>query len=230
MRLFTNNLDCRFRHGALLLSCVVLLHACGGVGSVKERGAATADKTPVPISASLQSDFNKALALMKKGKYEEAIPQLEAILAKNDQLPGTQINLAIAYMALDAKEKAARDSNLKKAENAILRAVEVNSRDATAQQQLGLLYRKTGRFAESRKAYERAIELQPDYSLAHYNLGILCDIYLQDLKCAIAHFEKYVSLVAEDTDQVKLWLSDLRRRAGVPEPAANTTASSEAGS
>src|SRR5690606_36257218 len=136
-----------------------------------------------------------------------------AILAENDQLPGAQINLAIAYMnvELEGQGDKQREANLKKAEQALTRAVEVNADDAVAHHQLGLLYRKTGRFAEARKAYERAISIESTYAIAHLNLGILCDIYLQQLECAIDHFEKYRALTPEEGDKVNLWLSDLRQ-------------------
>ncbi len=192
---------------------MILVGCVGGNTSVKYRGSEA--RSPVAISAALQNDFKKALALMKKEKYEDAIPLLEAILAKNDQLPGTHINLAIAYMNVvtdDDKE------NLSKAERSLLRAVEVNPKDAVAHHQLGLLYRKTGRFKEAQTAYQRALSLKPDYAKAHLNLGILCDIYLQEFECAIKHFEQYSGMAGEDRETVSLWLSDLRRRAGIPEP------------
>lgn len=216
---------------ALLLSLIVL-GGCAGGGAGLKSSPVRATRTPVPISASLQSDFNKALSLMKKGAYEAAIPALEAILAENDQLPGAQINLAIAYMNVELKDRDTggdqREANLKKAEQALLRAVEVNSNDAVAHHQLGLLYRRTGRFPEARKAYERAISIEPAYAIAHLNLGILCDIYLQQFECAIDHFEKYRALTPEESDKVKLWLSDLRQRAGLPAAMADNPATGEA--
>lgn len=205
--------------GIILLATVFLLSACGGTGGMKRPDGRSA-RTPVPVSASIQGDFNKALALMKKGAYREAIPELEAILAKNDKLPGAQINLAIACMNVETDSKEARDANMKKAGQALQSAVEINPNDSVAHHQLGLYYRKTGRFEEARKAYERAILLQPDYQMAHLNLGILCDIYLQQPECAIRHFEKYLSLAPDEGEKVSLWLADVRQRAGIPAPAA----------
>lgn len=207
-----------------------LLVGCAGGGGTVKSSPTRAARTPVPISASLQSDFNKALSLMKKGAYEEAIPLLEAILAENDQLPGAQINLAIAYMNIEPGDQDGkqREANLKKAEQALSRAVEVNPDDAIAHHQLGLLYRKTGRFADARKAYERAISIESTYAMAHLNLGILCDIYLQQPECAIDHFEKYRALVPEAGEKVGLWLSDIRQRAGLPAAMADKPATVEA--
>lgn len=214
----------------LLAALLSLLGGCAGGGAGVKTSPTRAARTPVPISAALQSDFDKALSLMKKGAYREAIPVLEAILAENDQLPGAQINLAIACMNVEPEGRDGerqREANLKKAEQALTRAVEVNPDDAVAHHQLGLLYRKTGRFAEARKAYEQAISIESTYALAHLNLGILCDIYLQQLECAIDHFEKYRALAPEEGDKVNLWLSDLRQRAGLPAAMADNPATGE---
>lgn len=220
----------QFKLIALFVALLCLLGGCAGGGGGLKSSPTRAARTPVPISASLQSDFNKALSLMKKGAYQEAIPMLEAILAENDQLPGAQINLAIAYMNVESEGQGSnqREANLKKAEQALSRAVEVNPNDAVAHHQRGLLYRKTGRFSEARKAYERAISIESTYATAHLNLGILCDIYLQQLECAIDHFEKYRALIPEESDKVDLWLSDLRQRAGLPAAMAEKPATSEA--
>jgi tetratricopeptide (TPR) repeat protein len=220
---------CQLLLAVLFAALLGLFGGCAGGGGALKSSPGRAARTPVPISASLQSDFNKALNLMKKGAYGEAIPVLEAILAENNQLPGAQINLAIAYMNLEPKDQDGkrREDNLKKAEQALSRAVEVNPDDAVAHHQLGLLYRKTGRFADARKEYERAISIDSTYAMAHLNLGILCDIYLQQLECAIDHFEKYRALVPEETEKVNLWLSDLRQRAGLPAAMADKPATGE---
>ena len=57
----------------------------------------------------------------------------------------------------------------------------------------------------------KAVTVSPDYALAHYNLGVLNELYLQRLEAALQHFETYQSLVGEDK-QVERWINDLQRR------------------
>ena len=66
----------------------------------------------------------------------------------------------------------------------------------------------------------KAVTVSPDYALAHYNLGVLNELYLQRLETALQHFETYQSLVGEDK-QVEKWISDLRRRVAADKQAAN---------
>jgi tetratricopeptide (TPR) repeat protein len=199
----------------VIIGLLLLAAGCADTGSTRRAAHTGSDRSPVPISAAQRNDFNKALGFMKKEQYENALPLLEDIIRENDSLPGANINLAIAYMKLSGEDDA---DNYAKAEKALLRATDISPKNEVARFQLGYLYRKTGRFDLSRKAYEEAIRINRNYAMAYYNLAILCDIYMQQLKCAVENFENYRTLVPEGSEQVGMWLTDLRRRAGIPEP------------
>jgi tetratricopeptide (TPR) repeat protein len=207
---------CRFLI-IIIYSVTIFLHGCaGGPSPVAGEQSESVRLLPGTVSSASQDEFKKAVASMKNNDYQAAIPVLERILLNNPGLPGAQINLAIAYMNLQPFDK----EHYRKAEQALLQAVAAAPKDPVAHNQLGLVYRRTGRFQDALRAYDKALDLQRNYAAAHLNMAILCDIYLQDLPCAMEHFEKYGILVPDQMHQVSLWLTDLRKRAGIAEPAA----------
>lgn len=157
-----------------------------------------------PMNDALRRDFDRAVVLLNAEDYALATDLLEKII---EQAPGhtaPHINLAIAYH---------RSGKPDLAEAHFQTALHLVPGHPVACNEYGLLYRKTGRFTEARAVYEQAITHFPKYYPVHKNLGILCDLYLKDLSCALAHYEIY-SQAKPDDKQVKLWIADLRARLG----------------
>jgi Tfp pilus assembly protein PilF len=154
------------------------------------------------MDAQLRAAFDQASAMIKEAKYDKAIELLEKVIAKSPGMTAPHINLAIAYRQINKPEQA--EQHLKK-------ALELIPGHPVASNEYGLLLRKAGRFAESRKIYEKSLAAFPEYYPIHKNLGILCDLYLKDSACAVEHYEVYGTAMPKD-EQVKLWLADLHHR------------------
>lgn len=159
---------------------------------------------PSGMDAQLRADFDQASAMIKEAKYDKAIELLEKVSAQSPEMTAPHINLAIAYRQINKPEQA--EQHLKKALGLI-------PGHPVASNEYGLLLRKAGRFAESRQIYEKSLAAFPEYHPIHKNLGILCDLYLKDLACALEHYEIYGKAMPKD-EQVKLWLADLQTRLG----------------
>ncbi len=178
------------------LALALLLSACGSAPtSAPEKG--------VPRTEFSEEAYEAALELMKKKKYTNAVASLETIIRNNSKRVGPFINLGIAY-----KELGKFDDSKK----ALLTATQVDPRSAVAFNELGLVYRKLGKFTDAKKAYMKSIDNRSRYSPPYRNLGILCDIYLQDLSCAIRNYRKYQSLIGGEDKKVGLWIADLNNR------------------
>ena len=157
-----------------------------------------------PMDEALGQDFDDAVALLKREDYDEAIVLLEKVIGKSPGVTAPYVDIAIAYR---------RTGRQKLAEENLKRALELFPGHPVACNEFGLLYRETGRFTEAQEMYEMAIARFPQFYPAHRNLGIVCDLYLNDPACALEHYEKYSEARPYD-EQVKLWVADLRARLG----------------
>ena len=149
-------------------------------------------------------DFERAVAMLNGQEYGQAINLLEKVIEQSPGVTAPYIDMAIACEQV---------GKLQQAEEHLKTALRLFPEHPVACNEYGLLYRKTGRFAEARAIYEKAIAHFPDYYPVHRNLGILCDLYLNDLACALEHYEIYSEAWPEDK-QVKSWIADLRARLG----------------
>ena len=148
--------------------------------------------------------FERAVAMLNDKEYGQAIDLLEKVIEQSPGVTAPYIDMAIACEQV---------GKLEQAEEHLKTALRLFPEHPVACNEYGLLYRKTGRFAEARAIYEKAIAHFPDYYPVHRNLGILCDLYLNDLACALEHYEIYSEAWPEDK-QVKSWIADLRARLG----------------
>lgn len=154
------------------------------------------------VDPEIRNEFNQAVAFLNEEKYSEAIRLLKAVSGKTSKFSAPYINLGIAY---------ARTDELKKAEESFNKALEINKEHPVANNELGLIYRRTGRYTEARQLYEALLAVYPDFLPARKNLGVLCDIYMQDLNCALEQYEEYLKGLPDDA-KVKIWVADVKSR------------------
>ena len=167
--------------------------------------AASAEEVVVeeePIDFN-QQFYEEAVAELKAGETELALELLVQVSNDAPDKPRVFTNLGLAYYKLQQPDLA---------EQAFKQAVSRDDRDAVAHNHLGVLQRQKGQFESARDHYQRAIKINSDYASAHLNLGILFDIYLQDLKLALRQYQKYQTLVSEEDTTVKGWIVDIQRR------------------
>jgi tetratricopeptide (TPR) repeat protein len=160
------------------------------------------DKQYVDVDSDVQEDFSKAIVLLQQNNNEQAAAILKSVIEREKRLPAPYVNLAIAQNRL-GKTKAA--------ELNLISALKIDITHPVANNELGLLYRKEGKFNAARTAYENAIQKHPDYLPAIKNLGVLCDLYLHDFNCALEQFESYLERQPDDKT-VAIWVADVKRR------------------
>jgi tetratricopeptide (TPR) repeat protein len=169
-----------------------------------EAGTETSATEPVPEAVDFYQQFyNEAVASLKNGDTEQALELLIQVSTDAPDKPYVFTNLGLAYFKLEKLELA---------EEAFQEAIIRSNKDAVAYNHLGILQRYKGQFEEARNQYQRALRIDSDYALAHLNLGILFDLYLQDLKLALQHYQRYQALIDKEDSQVAGWIVDIQRR------------------
>jgi Tfp pilus assembly protein PilF len=156
------------------------------------------------MDAESRDEFERAVAMMNDGKNDKAIELLTKVVERSPGVTAPYINIAVAYM---------RTGKLEPAEQHLKTALGLVPNHPVASNEYGLLLRQGGRFKEAREVYEKALVSFPEYLPVHRNLGILCDLYLNDPECALKQFEIYSEGMPADA-QVKIWIAELRTRLG----------------
>jgi len=183
------------------------LFSCAGGGDVREGEVVSYEKKTtrhLDIDSDVEDDFKSAIVLMQEDKNAQAITVLKTVIEREKRLPAPYVNIAIAYNKL---------GDTKAAEENLISALKLDIGHPVANNELGLLYRKSGKFNAARTAYENAIKEHSDYLPAIRNLGVLCDLYLHDYECALKQFEDFLELKPDDKT-VAIWVVDVKRRLG----------------
>ena len=155
-----------------------------------------------PLPDALSQLLVEAQQLVQSEKYDSALNVLSDAKKQFPNYPQVDMNIAII---------ALKQNNHDLALDSVSAALEVRNEYPPALNMKGVIYRITGEFDSAKLAYEKAIQVAPDYPKPYLNLGILADLYLQNLTLALTSFEQYLNIVNAD-EKVENWIIDLKRR------------------
>ncbi len=158
-----------------------------------------------PIPPQAQQQFDGAVAAMGAGNLAAAEQAFQTLSSTYPTYAGPLLNLGILQ---------AKAGKLEEARKTLTDAIGRNANSAAAFNQLGIVYRRLGRFTEADEAYQQALQIDPGYALAHLNLGVLCDLYLQQPQRALEAYERYLELAATPDSKVSGWVTELKTRLG----------------
>lgn len=157
------------------------------------------------IGSQARTDYERALSLLSQKRYVEGIAVLETVTDAAPDVTAPYIDLGVAYGRVGDHEQA---------EQALATADLLSPNNPIVKNELGILYRKTGRFADARASYESALAVYQGYHFAQRNLAVLCDLYLADLECALQNYRAYLTSVGSDAE-VEIWVADIENRLGL---------------
>jgi Flp pilus assembly protein TadD len=179
---------------------------------------------PVPHTAAAakqareaSGDYVMGLKAMMENDDHKAMIIFQSISSRFPLLSGPLVNEGLIYL---------KQNNPQDAEQVLKQAIKINEKNPYAWNALGLAERETGHFQNAKNDYTRALELDPLYARAHFNLAVLADLYLDDLPLALTHYKQYQELQQTPDKNVAIWITDLERRikTEAPQPSAAPSA------
>lgn len=173
----------------------------------------TTNNAPQPLSNQNKADtvtaksFKKELTIYKNAiislnnnKIEKAEKLFIEMSVLQPDIAGSWANLALINV---------KKGNLKEAKKYVEIALSKNPKMPQSWNLSGYLALKNGQIKNAEKYYLHAIEIKPNYALAHYNLALLYDIYLQNIEKAVLHYQQYLANTEEKDQATKDWLEGL---------------------
>ncbi len=189
---------------------IVLLSACASnKPAIQDSAQIGPDGQPVaqPLPEGFEDEYRNGLSLMEDQLFEDARQHWADMSVIFGQYPGVWSNLGLAHYQL---------GNYDDAVAAYGKAEELDPTFCPVHALSGIAYRELGRFDDAQASYYTAIDCAPEEGRHYYNLGILLDLYRNDLEGALEFYRKARRLMP-DNEKLNIWVVDLARRAGVDE-------------
>jgi tetratricopeptide (TPR) repeat protein len=157
----------------------------------------------IPISPEQDAAYSNAASLYaKQGNVDKALEYYKKAVEIAPQRPELHASLASLYekkgdqAAAQAEYKALADAD--------------PGRAAVTWYNVGAIAKNQDRNDEAVKAFQKAVELDPSYAIAHRELGYAL-VKQGDFKGAVSHFNKYLELApkAADAGEIKVMAKQL---------------------
>jgi tetratricopeptide (TPR) repeat protein len=134
--------------------------------------------------------FIRGYAYMEQGDTALAIKSFQAAADQDQDYYNAYVELGILYAALKNPVATGYFQS----------AIRINPNKAEAYYLLGMAYQEQEIIPKAIETYNQLLVIDPDYKEAHYNLGYIHLVYVQDFNLAIKYFDKAVALDPKYTD------------------------------
>lgn len=189
------------------LLLIILITGCAATKPAiqdHERLDAASQSIEDQLPDGFEALYRDGLLLMEQEKFDLAKQHWTIMSEMFDQYPGVWTNLGLArFHSGDFKGAVAAYKH-----------VELNAPEYCPVYSVsGIAYRELGQFDDAEASYIAAINCYPDEGRHYFNLGILLDLYRNDLVGALGNYRKARRLMPENK-QLNIWIVDLARRVG----------------
>ncbi|MDH5776653.1 MAG: tetratricopeptide repeat protein [Gammaproteobacteria bacterium] len=188
----------------LIILSVLFIAGCGTQQVVNDTATSI---TPADSEKALKSTtegdvlaYRQALTHLNNNKLDDARSLLKDFIDDHPSLAGPWANMGLIFI---------KEGKLDKATEALDKALKLNPKLAQAHNLRGYIENKKRNFLQAEKFYKAAIEINSSYSIAHYNLALLYDIYLQDIAKAVQHYKIYLKITENKDKKTMDWVQQL---------------------
>lgn len=143
-----------------------------------------------------------------------------ALSEQYPEYPGVWTNLALSQYRLQQYENS---------HSSLLKTLDINAGFCPAFKLKGMVERELGKFTDAENSYLAAMQCDPKDADVAYNLGILYDLYMQELDKALAQYQRAQQLLGEPDATLTVWIPDLQRRTDAQKTAEASARSQVAG-
>ncbi|PKF63478.1 hypothetical protein CW745_01110 [Psychromonas sp. psych-6C06] len=184
---------------------IALLCACNSTPPVEQTEPTTNEKESAESTKIELAVYTKALIALNNGELEKAQQLFTKMSELQPDIAGSWANLAV----ISVKQERYDD-----AQKQVATALQKNPKMVQSLNLAGNLAQRRGEILKAKSYYQEALNYQPKYALAHYNLALLYDIYLQDIANAVTHYQLYLDNIDSKDETTTQWLAGLRATLG----------------
>lgn len=153
------------------------------------------------LSPDARARYRTALEHASQQEYTKAEKALLQLSKEVPTHPGVWLNLASLYYQSDRLEEA---------QSALARADALEPSSAAIHNLRGALAVRSGDITTAERHYHQALQQDNSAAEVYYNLGLLHDIYYQDIAAAIGYYEQYLQLNPNRDSQTEQWVEQLK--------------------
>ncbi len=145
--------------------------------------------------------YKSAIIALNNNELDKAEQLFITMSERQPNIAGSWANLALISI---------KKADLAQAEVYTKTALTKNPNMPQALNLSGYLAQQKGEINKAKSYYLQAISHKSDYALAHYNVALLFDIYLQDIAKAIEHYQFYLAYSEQKDENTENWLEGLK--------------------
>ena len=192
-----------FINKTIIVLLFITLAACSHNSSLeksKETQGLVTEKDNTAVSLELAL-YKKAVLTLNNKQLNQAETLFLEMSKVQPDMAGSWANLALIRLKKD---------DLNGAKEYIEIALDKNPNMPQVLNLAGDVALKEDRLNDAKTYFELAIKNKNDYALAHYNLALIYDIYLQDIPLAVQHYELYLQYSTQPDKSTEKWVKGLK--------------------